>query len=103
MSYNVRLFNKYRWIDKPNISEEIEKLILEEDPDIVCIQEYSNEVAPELNKYKFSYKYPKFTKAEKSTVAIFSKFKIKKTKDLLTFKIHQIAEYILTSHLANKI
>ncbi len=77
MSYNVRLFNKYRWIDKPNISEEIEKLILEEDPDIVCIQEYSNEVAPELNKYKFSYKYPKFTKAEKSTVAIFSKFKIK--------------------------
>ena len=50
MSYNVRLFNKYRWIDKPNISEEIEKLILEEDPDIVCIQEYSNEVAPELNK-----------------------------------------------------
>ena len=48
MSYNVRLFNKYRWIDKPNISEEIEKLIIQEDPDIVCIQEYSSEMAPEL-------------------------------------------------------
>ena len=40
MSYNVRLFNKYRWIDNPNISSEIEKLIFEQNPDIICMQEY---------------------------------------------------------------
>ena len=39
MSYNVRLFNKYRWINKPNISTEIEKLIIEENPDVLCFQE----------------------------------------------------------------
>jgi len=77
MSYNVRLFNKYRWIDNPNISSEIEKLIIEEDPDIVCLQEYSSEMSPEFKKYKFRYIYPNPSKPEKSTVAIFSKLKIK--------------------------
>ena len=79
MSYNVRLFNKYRWIDNPNISSEIEKLILEENPDIICIQEYSSEMAPELKKYEFRYIYPNPSRGEKSTVAIFSKLKIKST------------------------
>ena len=66
MSYNVRLFNKYRWIDNPNISSEIEKLIIEEDPDIVCLQEYSSEIAPEFKKYKFRYIYPNPSKAVQS-------------------------------------
>lgn len=79
MSYNVRLFNKYRWIDNPNISSEIEKLILEENPDIICIQEYSREMAPELKKYEFRYIYPNPSRGKKSTVAIFSKLKIKNT------------------------
>ena len=48
MSYNVRLFNKYRWIDNTNIPTEIEKLIFEENPDIICIQEYSTLNAPKL-------------------------------------------------------
>tara|TARA_X000000950_G_scaffold119601_1_gene149856 strand:- start:9085 stop:10089 length:1005 start_codon:yes stop_codon:yes gene_type:complete len=77
MSYNVRLFNKYRWIDNPNISSEIEKLILEQNPDIICMQEYSSETAPELKKYKFRYIYPNPSSAGKSTVAILSKLKIK--------------------------
>ena len=79
MSYNVRLFNKYRWIDNPNISSEIEKLILEQNPDIICMQEYSNEIAPELRNYKFRYIYPNPSRAGKSTVAILSKLKIKST------------------------
>ena len=77
MSYNVRLFNKYRWIDNPNVPNEIENLIVEANPDIVCIQEYSSETAPELNKYKFRYIYPNPSRENKSTVAIFSKYKIK--------------------------
>ena len=76
MSYNVRLFNRYRWINKPNISSEIEKLVTEENPDIVCFQEYSILNAPELKNYKFKYIYPNPSNGGKSTVAIFSKFKI---------------------------
>ena len=77
MSYNVRLFNKYRWIDKPNVSSEIERLITEENPDIVCFQEYSTLNAPKLKNYKFKYIYPNPSNNGKSTVAIFSKLKIK--------------------------
>ncbi len=77
MSYNVRLFNKYRWIANPNISSEIEKFILEQNPDIICMQEYSSEIAPELKKYKFRYIYPNPSRAGKSTVAILSKLRIK--------------------------
>ena len=85
MSYNVRLFNKYRWINKPNISTEIEKLIIEENPDILCFQEYSILNAPELKQFKFKYIYPNPSKAGKSTVAIFSKLKIK-NKGFIDFK-----------------
>ena len=77
MSYNVRLFNKYRWIDRPNVSSEIERLITEENPDIVCFQEYSILNAPKLKNYKFKYIYPNPSNNGKSTVAIFSKLKIK--------------------------
>ncbi len=77
MSYNVRLFNQYRWIESPNIPNEIEKLIIDENPDIICFQEYSKLIAPQLENYKYRYIYPDPTKREKSTVAIFSKLKIK--------------------------
>ena len=46
MSYNVRMFNKYEWINENNIKEKISSLIENQEIDIVCIQEYYN---PELN------------------------------------------------------
>ena len=84
MSYNVRLFNKYRWIDKANVSTEIEKLITRENPDILCIQEYSTDMAPDFKNFKFSYIYPNPSKDTKSSVAIFSKLKIE-SKDFINF------------------
>ena len=71
MSYNVRLFNKYRWIEKPNISDEIEELIIQENPDILCAQEYSSEMAPELKGYKFRYIYPNPSKKENQPLQFF--------------------------------
>ena len=41
MSYNVRLFNQYRWIDRADIPEQIEQLIQEQQPDVICFQEFS--------------------------------------------------------------
>ena len=40
ISYNVRLFNKYRWINSNNISEKITSFVEEQAPDILCLQEY---------------------------------------------------------------
>lgn len=40
-SYNVRLFNLYNWIDEPYVKRSIYEYLLNEDPDILCIQEYS--------------------------------------------------------------
>jgi hypothetical protein len=40
LSYNVRLFNLYNWIDSPGVKENIYEFLLGEDPDVLCIQEY---------------------------------------------------------------
>jgi endonuclease/exonuclease/phosphatase family metal-dependent hydrolase len=75
MSYNVRLFNKFKWYQKANIPTQIAKLVEDKNPDILCIQEYSD-----LEKTKFSnYKYHQIFKEGKNIIvgnAIFSKYKI---------------------------
>jgi endonuclease/exonuclease/phosphatase family metal-dependent hydrolase len=50
LSYNVRLFNRYGWIPKENVREDIFAFFTEEDADILCIQEFytPNEI-PNLN------------------------------------------------------
>ena len=40
MSFNVRAFDLYRWSDKPSVKKDIITLFREEDPDILCIQEF---------------------------------------------------------------
>jgi len=40
MSYNVRLFNKYKWNKNNNTSSEILYFIEKESPDVLCFQEY---------------------------------------------------------------
>ena len=75
MSYNVRLFNKFNWNQKANIPAQIAKLVEDKNPDILCVQEYSD-----LEKTKFSnYKYQHIFKEGKNIIvgnAIFSKYKI---------------------------
>lgn len=75
MSYNVRLFNKYRWINSNTISTDIKALIEEEAPDIVCLQEYSKTDAPRFESYEYKYIQPSRSMG-KSPLAIFSKFPI---------------------------
>ena len=42
MSYNVRLFNRWNWIDVKNVDEKIINFVNKEQVDIFCIQEYYN-------------------------------------------------------------
>ena len=75
MSYNVRLFNKFNWNKKANIPTKIAEFVSEKNPDILCVQEYSN-----LEKTQFSnYKYKHVFKEGKNIIvgnSIFSKYKI---------------------------
>jgi endonuclease/exonuclease/phosphatase family metal-dependent hydrolase len=49
MSYNVRLFNLYDWIEDINAADEILAVIKRENPDVLCIQEfYSNSAERDL-------------------------------------------------------
>ena len=75
MTYNVRLFNKFDWIKEANVSKEIERFISQEQPDIICFQEYSKSEAPTLSSYPYSYIQP-IQANGKSEIAIFSKFPI---------------------------
>ena len=40
MSYNVRKFNMYKWIDDESIPQKISEFIRKENPDIVALQEF---------------------------------------------------------------
>jgi len=75
MSYNVRLFNKFNWNKKANIPTKIAEFVTEKNPDVLCVQEYSN-----LERTQFSnYKYKHVFKEGKNIIvgnAIFSKYKI---------------------------
>jgi len=75
MSYNVRLFNLYKWIKSDSISQNISAFIKDKNPDIISIQEYS-----EQNKVDFKLYPEKFVFVEgKNTLighGIYSKFPI---------------------------
>ncbi len=55
MSYNVRLFNVYDWIEKENIGSRIMDFITEENPDIICFQEFHDD--PQAVHTAYPYKY----------------------------------------------
>jgi len=42
MSFNVRLFNKYGWLEDPEIDRKIFEYIKDQNPDIVAFQEFGN-------------------------------------------------------------
>ena len=55
MSFNVRTFNRFRWIDRDDIPKAVEAFVNEAAPDVVCFQEYDNSNAPEFSKYPYRY------------------------------------------------
>lgn len=75
MSYNVRLFNKFNWIQGKDVSREITQMIQENNPDIICFQEYSKTGTPLLDTYDYRYIQPNRSMG-KSPLAIYSKFPI---------------------------
>lgn len=75
LSYNVRLFNLFKWIPNENVPENIKKFIEQQQPDIICFQEYSHSADYELSDYKFRHIITHGKKI-KTGQAIYSKYLI---------------------------
>ncbi|WP_160374579.1 endonuclease/exonuclease/phosphatase family protein [Flavobacterium hydrocarbonoxydans] len=75
MSYNVRLFNVFKWLDRDDIASNIKTFIDDKNPDILCIQEYSNSAHIDLKVYPHRYIFIEGDQI-KTGQAIFSKFPI---------------------------
>lgn len=74
MSYNVRMFNHYKWSDREDIEEQIFNFVNNENPDIIAFQEFyqSNKI-----NIKLPYQYIKTkSKSNKFGLAIYSKLPI---------------------------
>ena len=86
LSYNVRLFNLYNWIDDSSVKENIYKFLLSEDPDVLCVQEYFlNKEDPYNNSRNFRRLHDQYTHIAYSSsnnksfnfgIATFSKYPI---------------------------
>ncbi len=83
MNYNVRLFNRFEWIEDKEIPLKISNLIKNSNPDILCIQEFFPSKEIEID---YPYKYVEL-RGEKHDFgqAIYSKYKII-NKGSLNFK-----------------
>lgn len=73
MTYNVRIFNKYGWIPQEGIKEGILKMVRDEDPDVLCFQEFHRDEEGSFSQY--SYRYAEYKGGQTGQV-IFSRYPI---------------------------
>lgn len=83
MSYNVRLFNLFDWLPQDNVGGTILSFVNEQNPDILCIQEFSEKAKIDFRIYKYKAIFME-GKQIKTGQAIFSKYPIFNSGD---FKI----------------
>ncbi|HKJ06172.1 MAG TPA: endonuclease/exonuclease/phosphatase family protein, partial [Flavobacteriaceae bacterium] len=74
MSYNVRLFNLYDWLNEEDVDKKIVAFINKKKPDILCIQEFHPDNNLDLD-YPYSYIQIR-NKKNQFGHAIFSNYKI---------------------------
>jgi endonuclease/exonuclease/phosphatase family metal-dependent hydrolase len=103
LSYNVRLFNIYNWIDDPGVKNSVYEFLLGEDPDILCIQEYfynSNDPYNKTRNYQRlhdRYKHIEFSSTNRRDfnfgIATFSKYPIINTGSIKFINSSNISIY----------
>jgi len=93
LSYNVRLFNRYNWVDNPEARNEIFGYIHDKDPDIICFQEFFVPETEQFNEKDFytilgntPYRHIYYTSHQeggaKFGIATFSKYPIVNRKNI---------------------
>jgi endonuclease/exonuclease/phosphatase family metal-dependent hydrolase len=79
MSYNVRLFNLYSWLPDDQIPMKIAAFAKDNNPDILCFQEFSKKGEEFYDQYKYKFIFYKDGVAPQ---AIYSKFRIINSGDI---------------------
>lgn len=107
-SYNVRGFDRYHWTEDPNTKKEIFDLIMTQEPDILCIQEYytsnlkgerQSDISKHLAQFPHSDIYYTTDPANKSGfgIATYSKVPVLKRSRIPFNSTYNAAMY--TDHL----
>ena len=73
MTYNVRVFDVYKWIGDEDVFSRIKSLVKEENPGILCFQEFYFTKEDEFKE--FPYRYVNY-KTKETGQAIYSKYPI---------------------------
>ena len=58
MSYNVRSFNRFKWLEETEVSTSIEAFVTESKADVICFQEYAKNEAPQFKNYPYQFFKP---------------------------------------------
>lgn len=97
MSFNVRMFDYYSWLGRPDVEQDIMSFIRQQSPDIICIQEFfsfngdkrfsKSNIINKLGKYPYHHiEYAKVWRNGRSFgLATFSKYPIT-GRDVIKFK-----------------
>ncbi|WP_394757962.1 endonuclease/exonuclease/phosphatase family protein [Flavobacterium sp.] len=84
MSYNVRLLNLFDWIPRENVAQDILHFVNENNPDVLCIQEYSTSASAKIDLKIYPYRAIFMHGNQiKTGQAIFSKFPIVNEGELI--------------------
>lgn len=76
MTYNVRIFNAYNWLESEDVPEKIIELVNKESPDVLCVQEFHHKQEDAFNR-NYPYQFIKYTTTKNKTgQAIFSRYPI---------------------------
>lgn len=82
MSYNVRLFNKFKWSDKKTVAVEISDFIKEHNPSVICVQEFSKNADFDYSSFPYKFILSKGKRIQTGQ-AILSKYPIVNTGEIL--------------------
>ena len=84
MSYNVRSFNRFKWLEKTTVSNSIETFVNQSEADVICIQEFALNEAPKFENYPYQIFKP-YIEDGKIGSCIVSKYPLIKSK-VISFK-----------------
>ncbi|WP_226979575.1 endonuclease/exonuclease/phosphatase family protein [Zobellia roscoffensis] len=79
MTFNVRGFNKYNFLDNDSIPQEIKNLVRQESPDIISFQEVGYDMEENYLDYPYHH-LERIYSGEKVHMGIFSKYPIVKAE-----------------------
>lgn len=95
MTYNVRGFNRYQWLEDEEIPTKIAALISKHDPDVILFQEYHHNTEFNLDGYHYRV-FGDNNKGTKSGLAVYSRFPISSSRSIFLDDINKSANLLIS-------